>query len=57
MIWFILQFLRIKRKPLINTMILLYDCNLDCDHCGIATNKNQFPLPHKIFEDSDILGV
>jgi Fe-coproporphyrin III synthase len=31
------------RKPLINTMIIHFGCNLRCQHCSVAANANQLP--------------
>lgn len=45
--WFILNFLGIK-KPLINTMVILYKCNLNCKHCNIAEELKTIPPPHKM---------
>jgi MoaA/NifB/PqqE/SkfB family radical SAM enzyme len=39
------------RKPLVNTMIITYQCNLKCQHCHIAENLPLIPLPHKMSYD------
>jgi MoaA/NifB/PqqE/SkfB family radical SAM enzyme len=38
--WFLGQKLG-NRKPLVNTMILHLACNLTCEHCDIANQRNQ----------------
>ncbi|MCD6113213.1 MAG: radical SAM protein [Bacteroidales bacterium] len=43
--WFIQNVFGIK-KPLINTMVILYDCNLNCKHCNIADKLKNIPEPH-----------
>jgi MoaA/NifB/PqqE/SkfB family radical SAM enzyme len=37
-----------KRNPLVNTMIINYNCNLRCKHCSIAANEDKLPSPHQI---------
>lgn len=41
-VWFLRSKLGIKR-PLVNTMIIHYACNLRCQHCSIAANADQLP--------------
>ncbi|MDD1770556.1 MAG: radical SAM protein [Methanomassiliicoccales archaeon] len=36
------------KRPLVNTMIINYDCNLRCKHCAIVANLDNLPPPHKI---------
>jgi MoaA/NifB/PqqE/SkfB family radical SAM enzyme len=36
------------KKPLVNTMIITYQCNLRCQHCHIANTLPNIPQPHKI---------
>lgn len=45
--WFFKGLLGFK-KPLVNTMIITYQCNLKCQHCHIAENLPSIPQPHKI---------
>ncbi|MDW5563628.1 MAG: radical SAM protein [Methanomassiliicoccus sp.] len=40
--WFLRSKLGIKR-PLVNTMIIHYGCNLRCQHCSIAANGDKLP--------------
>jgi MoaA/NifB/PqqE/SkfB family radical SAM enzyme len=42
--WFLRSKLGIKR-PLVNTMIIHYGCNLRCQHCSIAANADKLPDP------------
>ena len=46
-IWFFKGILGFK-KPLVNTMIITYQCNLRCQHCQIAQNLPLIPQPHSI---------
>ena len=36
------------RDPLVNTMIINYECNLRCRHCSIAAHANELPNPHSM---------
>ena len=45
--WFFKSKLGIK-NPLVNTMIINYECNLRCKHCSIAAHKEELPRPHSI---------
>lgn len=52
-VWFLKGLLGFKR-PLVNTMIITYQCNLKCQHCHIAENLPLIPLPHKISYDDAV---
>jgi len=42
-----------KKRPLVNTMIINYNCNLRCKHCSVAANEDKLPSPHQIpYEDA-----
>ncbi len=45
--WFFKGKLGIK-KPLVNTMIIHYACNLRCQHCSIVSNADLLPEPKSI---------
>jgi MoaA/NifB/PqqE/SkfB family radical SAM enzyme len=45
--WFLRSKLGIKR-PLVNTMIIHYACNLKCQHCSIVKNYDLLPEPRSI---------
>ncbi len=45
--WFLKSKLGIK-KPLVNTMIIHYACNLRCQHCSLVANANLLPEPKSI---------
>ena len=49
-------FLRSKvgnRRPLVNTMIINFNCNLRCKHCSISGNVDKIPSPSQIgWEDA-----
>ena len=50
--WFLRAKLGIKR-PLVNTMIIHYGCNLKCQHCSIVANLDKLPGPHSMsFKDA-----
>jgi len=50
--WFMKAKLGFK-KPLVNTMIIHYACNIRCEHCAIVANVDQLPPPHSIsFENA-----
>ncbi|HVO77514.1 MAG TPA: radical SAM protein, partial [Methanomassiliicoccales archaeon] len=40
------------KRPLVNTMLINYDCNLRCKHCAIVANLDKLPPPHKISYDA-----
>jgi MoaA/NifB/PqqE/SkfB family radical SAM enzyme len=42
------------KRPLVNTMIINYDCNLRCKHCAIVANLDKFPPPHRIPYDQAV---
>lgn len=37
-----------KKKPLVNTMIINFNCNLRCKHCSISGNAEKLPTPYQI---------
>ena len=37
-----------RKRPLVNTMIINYDCNLRCVHCSLTANADQLPDPCRI---------
>jgi MoaA/NifB/PqqE/SkfB family radical SAM enzyme len=37
-----------RKRPLVNTMIINYDCNLRCAHCSISANADHLPDPCRI---------
>lgn len=37
-----------RKRPLVNTMIIHYACNLRCKHCSIAANSEQLPEPRSM---------
>ena len=42
-----------KKGPLVNTMIINFNCNLQCKHCSISGNADKLPNPSKIgWEDA-----
>jgi MoaA/NifB/PqqE/SkfB family radical SAM enzyme len=41
-----------SRHPLVNTMIINYNCNLRCKHCSIAANEDKLPSPFQISWDA-----
>ncbi len=43
-----------NKRPLVNTMIINYDCNLRCKHCAIVANLDKLPPPHKISYDAAV---
>jgi Fe-coproporphyrin III synthase len=45
--WFLKSRMGIK-KPLVLTMVITYQCNLDCEHCLIRDNLDKIPQPHSI---------
>ncbi len=45
--WWIKCKLGIKR-PLVNTMIIHYDCNLSCRHCSIEGNRHLLPAKQSL---------
>jgi MoaA/NifB/PqqE/SkfB family radical SAM enzyme len=42
------------KRPLVNTMIITYECNLRCKHCAIVANLDKLPPPHKISYDAAV---
>ncbi len=45
--WFMLS--KVGRKnPLVNTMLINYDCNLRCKHCSVHENVDRLPGPRII---------
>jgi Fe-coproporphyrin III synthase len=36
------------KKPLVNTMIINFNCNLKCKHCSISGNAEKLPSPSQI---------
>lgn len=42
------------RRPLVNTMMITYDCNLRCEHCSIKANRERIPPPHSIGYESAV---
>jgi Fe-coproporphyrin III synthase len=42
--WLFRSYLGDKR-PLVNTMIIHYKCNLRCQHCSIVANQDKLPAP------------
>ncbi|MBN1109871.1 MAG: radical SAM protein [Methanomassiliicoccales archaeon] len=52
-IWFLKGLLGSKR-PLVNTMVITYHCNLKCKHCHIAENLHLVPQPHSISYDEAV---
>jgi Fe-coproporphyrin III synthase len=48
--WFVKSLFGIKR-PLVNTMIIGYACNLKCQHCSIVANLDKLPGPHAMSYD------
>ena len=45
--WFMLS--KVGRKnPLVNTMLINYDCNLRCKHCSVHENVDKLPGPRII---------
>jgi len=50
--WFFKSKVGIKR-PLVNTMIINFNCNLRCKHCSISGNADKLPNPFQIdFENA-----
>ena len=45
--WFLRSKFGIKR-PLVNTMIIHYQCNLRCQHCSIVANADKLPDPRSM---------
>lgn len=42
-----------SKKPLVNTMIITFQCNLKCKHCSISGNADKIPSPIQIsWEDA-----
>ncbi len=37
-----------KKGPLVNTMIINFNCNLRCKHCSISGNADKLPTPFQI---------
>ncbi len=52
-VWLLRAWLGNKR-PLVNTMIINYDCNLRCKHCAIVANLDKLPPPHRISYDAAV---
>jgi MoaA/NifB/PqqE/SkfB family radical SAM enzyme len=48
--WFLKSKFGIK-KPLVNTMIIGYECDLRCKHCSIAAHIDDIPGPHAMSFD------
>ncbi len=48
--WFIKSKFGVK-NPLVNTMIIGYDCDLRCKHCTIAANADKIPGPRAMTYD------
>ncbi len=42
------------RDPLVNTMVINYECNLDCKHCSISDNLDRIEGPLSISFDKAI---
>ncbi|MEM0449282.1 MAG: radical SAM protein [Methanomassiliicoccales archaeon] len=51
--WFIRSKVGDKR-PLVNTMIINFNCNLRCKHCAISGNAEQIPSPSEISWDDAV---
>lgn len=49
--WFLKSKVGLKR-PLVNTMIINFNCNLRCKHCSISGNVDKLPSPFQIDWDS-----
>lgn len=50
-------FMRCKigaKRPLVLTMVVTYQCNLDCDHCMIHDNLENIPPPHSFSYDNAV---
>ncbi len=45
--WLLRSYIGDKR-PLVNTMIIHYKCNLSCQHCSIAANQDKLPSPRSM---------
>jgi len=43
-----------RKKPLVNTMIINFNCNLRCKHCSISGNVEKLPSPSQIDWDNAI---
>jgi MoaA/NifB/PqqE/SkfB family radical SAM enzyme len=42
-----------RKKPLVNTMIINFNCNLRCKHCALSGNSEKLPSPFQIgYEDA-----
>jgi Fe-coproporphyrin III synthase len=42
-----------NKRPLVNTMIIHYKCNLRCQHCSIVANQDKLPSPNSMsFENA-----
>ncbi|HIJ00582.1 MAG TPA: radical SAM protein [Candidatus Methanomethylophilaceae archaeon] len=40
-----------RKRPLVNTMLINYDCNLSCRHCSIEGNRDALPPKRKLTYD------
>ena len=40
-----------KRKALVNTMMINFQCNLRCKHCSVQSNMDQIPEPRQLTFD------
>jgi len=43
-----------KKKPLVNTMIINFNCNLKCKHCALSGNSEKLPSPSQIGYDDAV---
>ena len=43
-----------RKRPLVNTMIINFNCNLRCKHCSISGNVEKLPSPSQIDWDNAI---
>jgi MoaA/NifB/PqqE/SkfB family radical SAM enzyme len=42
-----------NKRPLVNTIIIHYKCNLKCQHCSLVANQDSLPSPRSIsFENA-----
>lgn len=48
--WFLKSKFGVK-NPLVNTMIIGYECDLRCKHCSIAAHMDDLPGPHSMSYD------
>ena len=51
--WFMLSKMG-RKSPLVNTMLINYDCNLRCKHCSVHENLEKLPGPRSMPYDTAV---